>query len=1225
MEYAEGGELFDYIIKKDHLSEDETRNIFHQIIDSIDYMHKLGISHRDLKPENILLDSSHTKIKIIDFGLSNLYYTFNNNNIYNFDNINCDENNLNDLDIDLLQTPCGSPGYAPPEMVLGYSYNGLLTDIWSSGIILYAMLCGSFPFDDECEQNLYSKIIKGEYNFPDDIVLSNEAKNLVNKILVVNPNYRASISDIKNDPWFKKDYQPIYGLFLPIQEIPIDNLIVEEMEKNGFKKEEIIKNVKNNRHNEITTFYYLLVNKFSRSGFGSVNDLISPCFIKYISEQNEKIKDLANLKYLINLKSIFEKLRFDEAEKMVKKIELEMKQKQEKESIKEIYKSKDFENISNIVKKEKKKEKIKEDVKEKEKEKEKGKEKEKESEKEKEKVKEKENQNQNENEKEQQKKEEIINNITKKANKNEIKNKFFLETNSKKDVNFHQYINNFSNKIIDYKKKLNNSNASKIKEYQIKNVRNIILNSLNKNKKFKKLQKTNRKKEKSKKNLKNLKISSYSLERNSHSNNNKELRVNHNKKKNKIINTSNPCQEYDIGNSDEMEITSKREKNCISQGINSSRNTDRINYEKYFSINPVVKSVIKKRDIPLFHKFTLNCKDNKNGNKKRKFKSNQRFINKVVKNSKTTGFSSYYLNENLNLKNNYSNTNYTNSSIKNIVIKNPLGKNISIQKEKGNMSYRQIKKDKISFENNFSKKYTVSEGKSNSHSKGKDKLHISTPFNNTSRNNILNNKNKINKINVEKIENNWNNFKNKNYLLENKDRNTQELKNTSNKSNENNSINFSININFNVNQIKNTLKEALKEREKTNPSKKNKIKSLKGMKLDLKKINNNHGHIINRNSLSNSERMNNENSLKIKQYSVLNRKTNYISNEKILIKSINSQISNNSKGKISHSKEEYKIKSIGNKTYRNQDHKQKSFINQNQKFKILKNSLTKLFPFLKSMNSLKTKSLKKKSPNLNSKGITFTDNSNSTIIKKVNANNILNNNIPNQKIKVNSKIQQIKQNKKFLNSKFLKNITNNSYLTEMPFSHYNFLNQERNSSKKSPVNANIKMKPLNLKGIINESKNSYTYKCLTMRGEQPKNKILISIKDELSKNENNNNKNQTKDGKCSINLITRVSPNKNMINNDAIFDLTPFKIRDILLKQLPKYNIIINQKISKNNYFVFHCIRGLLKIIIELSQIKGTNFIFVHMKFFSGNQKDFFKLRNQILGIIHNYQNISLL
>ena len=221
-------------------------------------------------------------------------------------------------------------------------------------------------------------------------------------------------------------------------------------------------------------------------------------------------------------------------------------------------------------------------------------------------------------------------------------------------------------------------------------------------------------------------------------------------------------------------------------------------------------------------------------------------------------------------------------------MKNPLGKNISIQKEKGNMSYRQINKDKILFENNFSKKYTVSEGKSNSYSKGKIKLQ-STPFNNTERIKYKKiNKNKINKINknnIEKIDNNGYYKKKKNYLIENKDKKTQELRNNSYKSNENNNINFSININFNVNQIKNnTLKEALKEREKTNPLEPNKIKSLKGIKLDLKKINNN-GHIIRGNSLSNSERMNYENSLKMKQYLVLNRKTNYTTNEKTLIKS----------------------------------------------------------------------------------------------------------------------------------------------------------------------------------------------------------------------------------------------------------------------------------------------------------------------------------------------------
>jgi len=275
MEYAEGGELFDYIIKNNYLSEDESRKIFHQIIDAIDYMHQLGICHRDLKPENILFDSSHKNIKIIDFGLSNLYYT-------DLSIINDEQNSYEAEGVELLETPCGSPGYAPPEMVLGYCYNGLLTDIWSSGIILFAMLCGSFPFDDDSEQVLYSKIIKGKYKFPNEVTLSEEAKNLIKKILVVNPDYRASIEDIKNDPWFKKDYKPIYGLFLPIQEIPIDDFIIREIEKKGFAKEEIIKNIKNNRHNEITTFYYLLVKKYSRNGIDSVNNLISPSFTKYI-------------------------------------------------------------------------------------------------------------------------------------------------------------------------------------------------------------------------------------------------------------------------------------------------------------------------------------------------------------------------------------------------------------------------------------------------------------------------------------------------------------------------------------------------------------------------------------------------------------------------------------------------------------------------------------------------------------------------------------------------------------------------------------------------------------------------------------------------------------------------------------------------------------------------------------------------------------------------------
>ena len=1169
MEYAEGGELFDYIIKKDHLSEEETRNIFHQIIDAIDYMHQMGICHRDLKPENILFDSSHKRIKIIDFGLSNLYYTNDNNEINN-DKDNNDENNYEYLENDLLETPCGSPGYAPPEMVLGYSYNGLLTDLWSSGIILYAMLCGSFPFDDDSEQILYSKIIKGIFEFPEDIILTDEAKNLVKKILVVNPNHRATINEIKNDPWFKKDYKPIYGLFLPIQEIPIDNSIIKEMEKKGYKKEEIIKNIKNNRHNEITTFYYLLVKKFNRNGIDTINDLISPCFSKYILEQNEKIKNLKNYKILINLKLIFEKIKLEEAEKLIKQLEKEIKEeKEEKEVIKEIKTNNDFinnnnDNLNNHKNKEKKKSKPKI-------------------------------------------KETII-------NKNESKNNITLEImNTKEGTNVHKYINNFSHKNEDNSRNLNNTNIYKIKDNQIKNFRNIILGSLHKNKKYKKLKKLLDKKDISKNYLKKLKLNSYSLEKSTNSHNKKELKTSINLKKDGIFNLSFPYNDNDISNT--LIISTKREKNYINQGINSSRtNIDRLNNEKYFSMKPNIKTANKKGNIPLYQKFTLNYYENKKPNIKRKNKTNKGFINKVVKNSKTSAFNVYYLNKNIKLK---KKNNNANNSIKNIKSKNTMIKNISIQKEKGNMSYRLIQKDKNLFENNLSRILTVSEGKSNSNSKGKTKLHINTPFSTSSRNKYIKNKKNKKKIkNVEILDNNNYYYKKiKKYNIDNKEKKSNELKINSNKSNEHNNINFSININLNLNQIKN-----LKERERnttTGTGEQNAhqkiVKSFKGIKLDLKKINNNY-QIFNRNSLTNSERMNYENLFKIKQDLMSNKNNknnNYIKITKSLINPINyntcKQIKNNSL-----SKEEQKLKKIDDIFFKNKEHKQKS--------NIFTNSLTKLLPFIKNMNSFKAKSLKKHSPNINKKTITLVNNnSNSIIINKTNTNIT---NIPNNRYKVNKKIEQIKQNKKLLNYKYIKNISNNSYITENQIINYNQLNQEKNNFKKSPLN--MKMKPLNLKGIINESKNTCVYKSLTMRGEQNNNKILTSIKDELAKSGNNKNKIQYKKDNSIIHIINKVSPNKNAINNDAIFEVTPFKIKHILLTQLPKYNININQKSSKNNYFVFHCLKGLVKIIIELLQIKGNERIFVQMKCFSGSQKEFLFIRKQILGIINNYKNINI-
>ena len=123
MEYANGGELFDYIVQKRKLLDNEACKFFRQIISGIDYLHQIGVCHRDLKPENLLLDYNKD-IKIVDFGLSNIY-----------------------AGGEMLKTPCGSPCYAAPEMIRGDKYNGLSIDIWSSGIILYAMLCGYLPFD----------------------------------------------------------------------------------------------------------------------------------------------------------------------------------------------------------------------------------------------------------------------------------------------------------------------------------------------------------------------------------------------------------------------------------------------------------------------------------------------------------------------------------------------------------------------------------------------------------------------------------------------------------------------------------------------------------------------------------------------------------------------------------------------------------------------------------------------------------------------------------------------------------------------------------------------------------------------------------------------------------------------------------------------------------------------------------------------------------------------
>lgn len=139
MEYTRGGELFEYIVKKKRLEEKEAAKFLLQIIAGVEYIHKLGICHRDLKPENLLMDEDKN-IKIIDFGLSNTY----------------EEGTK-------IKTACGSPCYAAPEMIAGKEYEGLMADIWSCGVILFAMVCGYLPFEDPETSKLYKLILNANY------------------------------------------------------------------------------------------------------------------------------------------------------------------------------------------------------------------------------------------------------------------------------------------------------------------------------------------------------------------------------------------------------------------------------------------------------------------------------------------------------------------------------------------------------------------------------------------------------------------------------------------------------------------------------------------------------------------------------------------------------------------------------------------------------------------------------------------------------------------------------------------------------------------------------------------------------------------------------------------------------------------------------------------------------------------------------------------------------
>ncbi|OVA15284.1 Protein kinase domain [Macleaya cordata] len=182
MEYVRGGELFAKVAKG-KLKEDLARKYFQQLISAVDFCHSRGVSHRDLKPENLLLDENEN-LKISDFGLSAL---------------------PEQLRIDgLLHTQCGTPAYVAPEVLRKKGYDGSKADIWSCGVILFVLLAGFLPFQDENIMTMYRKVFRAEYVSPP--WFSHETKRLISKLLVADPEKRISIEAIMKVPWFQKGF-----------------------------------------------------------------------------------------------------------------------------------------------------------------------------------------------------------------------------------------------------------------------------------------------------------------------------------------------------------------------------------------------------------------------------------------------------------------------------------------------------------------------------------------------------------------------------------------------------------------------------------------------------------------------------------------------------------------------------------------------------------------------------------------------------------------------------------------------------------------------------------------------------------------------------------------------------------------------------------------------------------------------------------------------------------
>ncbi|XP_017025116.1 MAP/microtubule affinity-regulating kinase 3 isoform X18 [Drosophila kikkawai] len=236
MEYASGGEVFDYLVLHGRMKEKEARVKFRQIVSAVQYCHQKRIIHRDLKAENLLLDSE-LNIKIADFGFSNEFTPGSK-----------------------LDTFCGSPPYAAPELFQGKKYDGPEVDVWSLGVILYTLVSGSLPFDGSTLRELRERVLRGKYRIP--FYMSTDCENLLRKFLVLNPAKRASLETIMGDKWMNMGFEEdeLKPYIEPKADLA-DPKRIEALVAMGYNRQDIEASLSQVRYDDVFATYLLLGRK----------------------------------------------------------------------------------------------------------------------------------------------------------------------------------------------------------------------------------------------------------------------------------------------------------------------------------------------------------------------------------------------------------------------------------------------------------------------------------------------------------------------------------------------------------------------------------------------------------------------------------------------------------------------------------------------------------------------------------------------------------------------------------------------------------------------------------------------------------------------------------------------------------------------------------------------------------------------------------------------------